>query len=166
MSDNTEITIVESVTELTIADEEGTAAVLVGDTTIIEQPAGVPGPQGASSADVVRTAAATINGHRAVMVSAAGQVVHVDPSAEDNADHVLGVSIGAASQGASATIRTHGVLDESGWSWTPLAPVYVTTDGQLTQTPPASPAVAFLLRIGFAETPTRLFISLGEPLYL
>lgn len=133
---------------------------------VIALNSGPPGSQGPSgSADVSRFATvAGVNGHR-VLASVAGAVAHVDATDVDSADQVLGVSMNAAVGGGAVTVRTYGVIDEAGWSWTPGLPVYVTGAGMLTQAIPSSPD-RYILRVGFAETATRLFVNLGEPLYL
>lgn len=115
--------------------------------------------------NAIRLAAATVNGLRAVMLAAGGGVRHLDCTDPANADNALGVSLGAAITGDSVTVRVGGAIDEASWTWTPLEAVYATGDGLLTQTVPTSPGSAFMLRIGFAETATRLFVDLGEPIY-
>jgi hypothetical protein len=81
-------------------------------------------------------------------------------SAADAADAVsfLGVT---QTSGSPVFVRVKGDLD--GFTGlTPSMPVYVGLNGELTQ---SAPAHSFVLRVGFARSPTTLFINPGSPVY-
>ena len=50
----------------------------------------------------------------------------------------IGVSTGAFSSSASATILLHGIARDDSWTWTVGGIVYLSTSGGLTQTQPSA----------------------------
>ena len=120
-------------------------------------PAGPPGPSGGET--ISKTALQDISGHRAVKVAAGG----VEYPSIDNAgdgDLLLGITTGAASVGADATVQVAGEMTEPSWSWS-LGPVFSADAGVLTQTPPAG---AWLRQVGIATGPTTLFVDMRPPI--
>lgn len=147
-------TIIEEVTEVVRISEaeQGPAG-----------PAGPTGPSGTGD-EITRTAAEPISGHTVVATSgASGQLVPADSADTAMAPAVLGIITSAVEAGASVTVRAQGEVEESGWSWTPGQFIFCGADGVLTQTPPSS---GFLLIVGWAMTPTRMFVRLMQPVYL
>lgn len=138
-----------------------------GPTIVVEQqdafvvavsaeqgPSGPPGPPGAT---LRGTAAAVLNGHRAVAWSA-GLLVHADPASPALSHSCAGIVEQAAQVGESVPIRADGVVTFSGWTWSP-GPVWFGTDGVLTQTQPAGRSRV----IGFG-TGDKLNIGLQPPI--
>lgn len=117
-------------------------------------PPGPAGPVGPVGGIATRIAGENIGGHRAVTVGADGKAYLASP-VEAQAQAVFGVTTGAAVTGASVTIQCAGVLSEASWSWTP-GPVWLGTDGVLTQTVPTSGAA---VHIGTAGGPTSMSIT-------
>lgn len=116
---------------------------------------------GGSVAELKRSgvAAIALSGHRAVTPQANGQLTY---ASNDNAAHVavpLWITSGAASVGASVEVLLTGLMIEPSWSWTPGGPVYLGTNGQLTQTPPTAPGAVFIAQVGTATSPTSLFVD-------
>lgn len=115
---------------------------------------------GGSVAELKRSgvAAVTLSGHRVVTPQADGQLNY---ASNDNAAHLaapLWITVGAASPGASVDVLLFGLMIEPSWSWTP-GPVYLGTNGVLTQTPPAAPGAVFIVQVGTATSPTSLFVD-------
>jgi len=110
---------------------------------------------GGSAATV--TASEALGGHRAVTFD--GYYASNDDA--DDKFNVLGVTQGAVISGATATVTTYGVMTESSWNWTAGLPVFLSTNGQLTQTPPTT---GFRLIIGRAKNATTLFVDISEPI--
>lgn len=105
------------------------------------------------------TAAEALGGHRVVTMSG-------NYASKDNADdkfNILGITQGAVISGATATVTTYGTITESSWNWTHGLPVFLSTNGQLTQTPPAT---GFRLIIGRAKNATTLFVDISEPIVI
>lgn len=113
---------------------------------------GPPGPAGGSSVTLV--AGATLSGHRVVTKASNGTAVYADNltvGAEP-----LWLTLGAALSGADVDAQSSGVVDEPSWSWTP-GPIYLGSNGLLTQTLPGAPA--FLCQVGYATSPTSIVLD-------
>lgn len=104
-------------------------------------------------------AATALGGHRVVTLE--GNYASKDTATDKF--KVLGLTNGAVSSGHTATVTTYGLITEGGWSWTVGNPVFLSTNGHLTQTPPAS---GFRMIVGRPMTATTLFIDISEPINL
>ncbi len=128
---------------------------------------GKPGPQGppgpAATPSEIFTAAETLSGHRAVVIQTDG-VAYADNTDAAQATSMFGVTTSAALVGTDVTVIVGGTIREPTWSWTPAIPVFVGTSGTLTQTPPTAPA--FQRIIGYATSPTTLFVSVEPAIIL
>jgi hypothetical protein len=109
-----------------------------------------------------RTAAATLSGHRVVKVDDAGLADYAANTVDD-AQSVIGLTTGAVTSGGLATIQSSGLMTEPSWSWVPNNPVYLGSNGTLTQTTPTSGVV---LVIGVPLSATELFIDIKTPIAL
>lgn len=141
----------ESVTEQVVVQEilsEG-----------VQGPPGPPGPSGGST--LQRTAGATLS----ALVAAYelnGEVYALDKDDDDHIDLLLGLTVTAASVGASINVQRTGPVDNSGWAWTP-GRVYLGAAGALTQTPASSGNDVL---IGRAVSATRLLLDIQDPIDL
>lgn len=126
---------------------------------------GPPGPAGADGGSILtKTAGAALGGNRAARVDAAtGKAIYADNTVIPDAEAVLGITTGAAAEDTEVTIQTFGEMTEASWNWTPGLPVYLSTNGLLTQTPPTSGS---LTQIGVANEATKLFIRIQEMILL
>jgi hypothetical protein len=132
----------------------------------IRGPQGAPGAQGppgsadgSASINLTGIADGNLSGHRVVTPQADGTLTY---ASNDNPAHLhvpLWITSGAVLDGDAADMFAFGLMIEPSWSWTPGAPVYLGTGGQLTQTPPTPPGAAFLAEIGVATTATSLFVD-------
>ena len=108
---------------------------------------------------VAITAAENLGGHRIVTVE--GFYASKDTATDRN--KVLGLTTGAVSIGSEATVQVSGFIEESSWNWNVDLPVFLSTDGQLTQSAITS---GFSLIVGKPRTATNMFISISEPIIL
>jgi len=108
---------------------------------------------------VAITAAENLGGHRIVTVE--GFYASKDTATDRN--KVLGMTTGAVSIGSEATVQVSGFIEESSWNWNVDLPVFLSTDGQLTQSAITS---GFSLIVGKPRTATNMFISISEPIIL
>ena len=108
-------------------------------------------------------AGATIGGHRIVIIQDNGTVNYADNSDLTHKTRIIGITTGAVAQEAIGHVRTYGVLVEPTWNWTMGIPIWLSTNGQLTQTPPTT---GFLLEIGYPLSATSIFVRIGEPISL
>jgi hypothetical protein len=86
-------------------------------------------------------------------------------ASSDNPDHgddTQGMTLGAATSGATVNVQRVGSVTHSGWAWTPGEPVFLGTSGLPTQTPPSD---GFVQVIGHAEAADTLFLSIEPPIY-
>jgi hypothetical protein len=122
-------------------------------------PEGPPGPGGSSTYTGV--AAEALGGHRVVINSSAG-LAYADASVADHAVRVVGVTLSAAVGGQPVPFQSSGKITEPSWSWTPDADIFLGLNGLLTQSIPGT--AVFAQRLGFALSPTEMWVELGEPI--
>lgn len=132
-----------------IQPQENAVSVLTGATIINNY----------GSDTVAITAAENLGGHRIVTVE--GFYASKDTATDKN--KVLGMTTGAVSIGSEATVQVSGFIEESSWNWDVDLPVFLSTNGQLTQSAITS---GFSLIVGKPRTATNMFISISEPIIL
>lgn len=156
--------ILEILTEQVLAVDKGEIAIL----DVAEQgPPGPQGPQGvpgAAGGTVLQyPAGEALGGHRIVILNDAEQAIYADNTIASHASKVLGMTTGGANAGDTATIQTGGEITEPSWNWAINQPIYLGTNGLLTQT---QPATGFSLIAGFPIASDKIFIKLREPIFL
>lgn len=165
---------VVSVEQATIAvSGNAPAAVIVADrqaasivTAGAQGPAGRQGDIGpAGGTATTETAGEALGGHRIARLDAGGDAVYASNDVPADALSVLGLTLGAAVLGDPIDVQRMGEVTEPSWTWSLDQPVYLGTNGGLTQTAPSAPAAAFQLIVGFPVSATTLFVSLREPIY-
>lgn len=128
-------------------------------------PPGPEGPQGpigpSGGAGLERVTDVALSGHRCVRATSLSGVNYADTSTPAHAQQVLGITLGAASSGASITVVAAGEVIEPSWSWTPLAPIFAGPGGTLVQTPPVG---GWLRVLGFATSPTSMVVQIAPPI--
>lgn len=124
-------------------------------------PQGIPGAGGGSS-DILKVATTALGGQRVVISDGASNAAYASNQVLAHRDFVLGVTTGAASAGATVTVKRSGEMTEPTWSWS-VGNVWLGVNGLLTQTPPVPPAL-FSRIIGTAIAPTVVRIDLREPI--
>ena len=143
------VTITETGAAVNINPTENVINVLTGATIINNY----------GSDTVAVTAAENLGGHRIVTVE--GYYASKDTATDKN--KVLGMTTGAVSSGGEATVQVSGFIEESSWNWNVDLPVFLSTNGQLTQSAITS---GFSLIVGKPRTATNMFISISEPIIL
>lgn len=104
-----------------------------------------------------------LGGHRVVRLGPDGKAYYADQSVGTDCLAIIGLTAGASVQGETASVKPLGeMVDESSWTWTPDAPVFLTGVGQLTQTQPASGPVVV---VGQAVSATRIVITLQPRIF-
>ncbi|MBI3257875.1 MAG: hypothetical protein HYZ54_00085, partial [Ignavibacteriae bacterium] len=104
-------------------------------------------------------ASENLGGHRIVTVE--GYYASKDTSVDKF--KILGMTTGAVSIGEAAQVITHGSITESSWNWTVGNPIFLSTNGLLTQTPPTS---GFRMIIGIPQTSNTMFVDISEPIII
>jgi len=125
---------------------------------------GRQGEPGTSTDDTILSyeAGQTVSGHRAVILEDE-KVYYADCTTLSHAKRILGITTGAAMVGVLANVQVSGELTEPSWSWTLDVPVWLSTTGLLSQTPPLS---GFSLTVGFPVSATKLLVRISEPIFL
>lgn len=145
---------------------ETTISSAVEITTVLEigqGPSGPPGTPGlpGSSQVISLTATEAIGGQRALIATGASGAAYASSADASHYSRVVGISVGAASLGAAVEVQSSGPMEELGWSWIPGQDLWLGSNGLLTQTYPAG--AAFSQRLGFALSPTRIWVDISEP---
>ncbi len=124
---------------------------------------GPAGPPGDSINYINILAGHALSGHRVVCTNDLGLAVYADNTIAYTADRILGITTSASLHGTIAEVQIVGVLEEPSWAWDITIPLYVGTSGFITQTVPAT---GYLYPIGFAMSPTKIFINKQPPIIL
>lgn len=130
-------------------------------------PPGAQGPVGPSGGSTFSADAATaLGGHRAVILNEDNELEYASCTDLTHIDRVIGITYGAADQGQPAQVIGQGLMEESSWNWDTSLPVYLSSNGTLTQVQPLAPAAKFSLVVGFPTSSTSLFVKFREPIQL
>jgi hypothetical protein len=124
-------------------------------------PQGPPGESVETGSTITCTTAIAMSGHRFVVLDD-DSAVYANCTTSDHAHRVVGMTTGASNAG-SVSIQTSGEHEEPTWSWTLGIPIFLSTTGLMTQTPPAS---GFLLIVGFPISATKIYIKIHQPIIL
>lgn len=108
-------------------------------------------------------AATALGGHRVVAMNSDGKAEYADQTNAAHINKVLGITTSAVNADEIASIVRGGEVTEPSWSWTVTLPVFLGTNGLLTQT---QPSTGFSLIVGFPVATTKLFVSIREPIAL
>lgn len=164
------ILVVEQTPANVVSVEGGTTVISTVDTPSIlyaseQGPAGIQGQPGpAAGTSFTRPAAANVSGGKAVTLNAAGECLHANGANALMANSVVGISLNGGAAGADITIITiGGEIEETVWNWQANKPVFLGTDGALTQTAPTS---GYLLVVGVAVGPTRMVVKIQQPIFI
>jgi hypothetical protein len=154
---------------IAVADRRTTQAVTRQANVVGVASTGVQGPQGerglsAEAAGLTRTADGALGGHRIVRSTGAGTAGYASADNPLHGDDTLGMTTGAAGDGAAVTIQTGDSIAMDGWAWTPGEPVFLGLDGQPTQQVNYE-GFAFVQAIGFASDATTLVLQLQPAIY-
>jgi hypothetical protein len=173
-----EILVVDTyIAETILTEESQIVAIELTDNVVIavgeQGPIGAKGDKGdkgaigeAGSSGITLfayPAGDNLSGHRLLQLGVNGTAIYADSSDVSKPQSILGVSTGAASLGGVIYSQPFGELEEPSWNWTPDLPIFLGIAGLITQTPPLS---GFSLIIGYPITPTKIFISIRDPIYL
>lgn len=105
-------------------------------------------------------AAQAIAGHRAVALNDANQLVYASNEVLTHAYGPLYLSLNAATAGDSVAIARDGLIQELSWTWQPEQPIFLSTEGQLTQDLAQIRAgPGFLLTVAIALSETSILFS-------
>jgi hypothetical protein len=150
--------------EVTQPDTPISLDLVLGNQISIDLNLALLGPRGLSDLFFLRRVAnANLGGHRAVISNVDGTIDYADSSNVGHLGKVLGIIVQAVLEGEEVDVIRGGLLEFEGWDWDVDMPVYLAENGLLTQNPATS---GFSQIVGFAQSPTGLFVNLREPILL
>jgi len=118
---------------------------------------GDTGPSGASSS-YIYTAGEILGGHRAIIIDN-NLAYYADCTNLSHINKPIGISNNASALGGEVTVVFFGEMEEVSWNWDIDKPIWISTNGLLTQT---TPVTGFLCIIAFPVTATKIFIDKQE----
>jgi len=118
---------------------------------------GPQGRPGMDSVDLSIVAAAAIGGQRVVATDAQGMAVYADNLTRYKT--AIGISTGAAVQGAVVNVKPFGRLEDSSWHWNPEKGLFLGINGLIVQDVPDTGAI---VPVGHVASAEAIFITIGE----
>ena len=106
---------------------------------------------------VKKMADIALSGHRAVYIKENSKVNYADKDDLTSALMVLGITVAAASADTLVDVQYSGELVEPSWNWVVNSPVYLGSNGLLTQ---VVPTTGLIRQLGIPSAPTSLFIEI------
>lgn len=110
---------------------------------------------------LTKKAGEAIGGHRVVKIEN-NKSYYADNSIILDAFKIIGITKGASSIDADCIITTYGEVEEPSWSWEEGKPLFLGTNGALTQT---CPETGFILQIATVLNSKKIFIDIKIPLF-
>ena len=111
----------------------------------------------------VLEAGEAIGGQRIVRRGSDGKAYYADNTESSHALFIVGVSTGAAIQGAEVIVQGSGEMDSVSWSWDLTKPLFCGQNGLFTQTVPSG---GFILFMGAVLSQTAISLRIGMPIFL
>lgn len=119
---------------------------------------GDTGPPGPDVSLIEAVAGTAIHGRRVIRMFN-GQAHHPDILNNNQATHVVGISMEAVAIGHPFMVRSSGSMTNSSWNWVDGF-VYCGQNGVLTQSPGS---LGWLQRVARVINPTTIFVDLDTP---
>lgn len=105
-------------------------------------------------------AAIAIAGHRVVVLDESNQLIYASNEVARHAYGPLYLSLNAANAGDSVAIARDGFIQELSWTWQPEQPIFLSSDGRLTQDYSLIRAgPGFLLTVAIALSETSILFT-------
>ncbi len=155
---NDEVLVVTGETVQEVLDAENVEVLLEVAQQGLPGPQGLPGQAGVSF--LTFKADGALGGHRAVVMTGTGKVGYADNLTPSHANAVVGITLGAASDGNDVQVQNGGEILEPSWNWALQSPVFLSTNGLLTQT---CPVTGFALILGAPTSPDTLLVGIKQP---
>lgn len=113
------------------------------------------------------TAGASLPKYSCVRINGSGALMLCTSANLANANQCVGVMIDQTSSGSSGRYLIQGIIQDTSFSFTPGAPVYISTTGTLTQDDPSSTEnAAFSQQVGIALANSIVQISIQPGIIL
>lgn len=117
-----------------------------------------------SNASSTFTAGQDLEEKRIVTLNANAQLIYADHANLTHAGRIIGLTLESVPLGEVTEVHSFGLITNPSWNWNLTQPsVFLSTIGQITQTPPIS---GFINVVGHVISATQLFISVQSPINL
>lgn len=131
-------------------------------TAVAATPTVTPSPTPTPSSPSTFQLATSTPAFTLVRESAAG-IASIVNNTTDQGDSILGLTQSSGPAGAKVPVYLNGSLAFNiMWSWTPYSPVFASTAGAVTQTPPTT---GYLCLIGYAVSAQTILLVIGQPVF-
>lgn len=147
------ITVNENVTKLTI--KEDNIKLNIYENLTVH-------PINNISSDVIYKSGEYLSGHRAIKIEN-NKAYYASNEIFSDKYKVIGISKGASIINEDCIITTYGEMSEPSWNWIEGLPIYLSSNGLLTQTVPVS---NYILQIATVISSTKIFINIKIPLII
>ena len=102
-----------------------------------------------------------ISQHQAVAVQQSNVAEAADCT--DPSRVAVGIAVASSAPGAQVSVQYSGKMTNTSWNWTLGQPIYVGSDGLLTQQPPNGPA-GYQQIVGYPIAEDALLVEIEEPI--
>lgn len=155
--DNIDLTIVSQPIEIAIGDtiviqQGGSNLSQILTATDQRYLKGLPTLPAAQTISALRIVSRTGNTYDLTNLSSASSVWAI-----------AGLAVSSASAGDTIKPVREEFVTDSGWNWNLNAPIFLGTNGTLTQ---SAPSVDYRIIVARPSTPTTIFVSIEEPIKL
>ena len=128
------------------------------------QKQGPPGPPGPAGADAPASyASAGVNACQVVYLTTAGSVAAASAGNITHAGRIVGMTESAAAAGSTVSVRRSGSVVNAAWNLSPGQRYYLQAGGEIGT---GTDNLAFVQKIGVAESATSLFLQIESPVIL
>lgn len=125
---------------------------------------GVDGPAGPAGGRLRKRTRGALSGARVVYADGPDHIELASVGVQAHARAILGVSVQSATAAETEVEVVHaGEYEDDGWSFIPQRVVFLGMNGTLTQT--YDDTWPFVLVIGVAISPTKVFINIRLPIF-
>lgn len=93
-----------------------------------------------------------------------GSLVLADQTNLAHADAIAGMTLNAAAVGQKPQLARAGLIEDSSWNWIPGQPIFLGTNGNLTQDG-STIVLGFLMPVGWVPEPTKIYLEIEEPIF-
>lgn len=101
--------------------------------------------------------------HRVVYIGSDGTAYLANFTDLTCMSHIIGLSASTTLKRGTVGIQTFGTLHDLDWSWIRSKPIFLGSNGEMTQTAVSS---GFSLKIGYPLTSTSMFIDIEQPIVI
>lgn len=137
-------------------------SVKVPQVIAIEINRGVKGDPGTSTSSPALPVAQNISALK-IISNLNGQYDYANPLDPIAAWTIAGISLQSVNAGGLLAPVNNQVVKDQSWNWSRGSPVFLGTDGSLTQTPPTTGNLVIVARVFDSQT---LFIHIEDPIRL